>query len=111
MSTWPPRRRRDWFRAHWRWLVGGTVALYVGSYLCFTVWGQYTARVDGGPPTPPVYRWVPGEFFDYRQKATNHALELLFAPLLALDRAVWHTEEKAERGSYPVLLEESNSAR
>jgi hypothetical protein len=81
-----------------------TVLLYAGSYLIYSLRGEYApfdykpvqARLSGGniwEPRHGVYAWFP---FESRLGHRDSVRPFFYYPLLELDRKYWHTEEKLE---------------
>lgn len=99
MEWRPPLSRKDRLI---RWLIATAVLVcYFGSYIAFTVWGQYVpdVRPDGSIAR---HTWAPGEFYNYAEREWRPGLVALYFPLWWIDRTLWHTEGKVQSGRYPV---------
>jgi hypothetical protein len=77
-----------------------TVALcYVVSYTCLSEFGRYEPASIGLAGVKS-YWWAPAGFVkDYRYRMS---LFYLYLPLHWADRAVWHRDDDADSGKYPI---------
>jgi hypothetical protein len=79
--------------------VAALLALYVGSYISFSLRGRYEPAGIGLAGVK-AYAWAPAGFVkDFRW---NHRLMRVYCPLYLLDCRLWHTQDKADDGLYPV---------
>lgn len=74
-------------------------AIYVGSYLSLSAGGCFEPASIGLNGVKS-YGWAPYGFVtEYRWRS---APMVAYLPLYYLDRHIWHTDEKAYSGRYPI---------
>ena len=91
--------------------LGVLLCVYVFSYVPISAKGHYEPLAYGlrqGPSGESIlapkaafgYRWHPFDFAD--EEGETRLGTILYLPLIALDRKIWHTEKRMESGRYRV---------
>jgi hypothetical protein len=72
---------------------------YIASYVCLSAYGTYEPAIIG---TNGVkwYWWIPAGYVE--DNSLRRSLFYLYLPLHLADRAVWHRDDDAYSGKYPV---------
>lgn len=88
--------------------------VYISSYIVLSRMGRYEpipvrGAMDEWQWSPGGYpgNWKPGNF---EVLHTPPTWQIVFIPLLSLDRQIWHTEDKLGRPGYPIKFWDDKEA-